>query len=535
MKYIVGAKKAVLGGILLMILCFGTSAYAHTLDVPKFNPETFMLTVSGSVVIDPLKDMNDVTLQVLKRGEDFKSITDGDFSNYYQNIAQISISEDGRYSYSYRVESTPGNHNLRIVFADGTVLKSNFIYGSADENEKFVEAINAADSVEKMKAVISSYSYFFEDFALDDEISKKFPNVDVAGETLKPLLGKKYAKMEDFISEYKAETATLYINLSNTSLEIKEIIDKNSAIMGLDDNVVYKNIYSKLKDVQKQSVCGTIVGKSFARFQETEKTFSEQIILWSVNNSENWMDMNNIIINSGEYLNPANSKYLNLISEERIYVDKNIAKIKHNSFLELKKCFEKLVANPSDGGSGGGSGGSGGSGGGSGNTGGGSDDAITIKPEINRFNDLGDVAWAITAINSLAEKNIINGNGSGLFMPNDSVKREEFVKMIVIAFNLSDKNGSCDFLDVDESDWCYTYIAAAVNSGIINGIEENKFGIGDTITREDMATILYRTAKKIGNERLDSEIKTKFSDHEEISDYAIDGIYAMKNLNIING
>ncbi|MEG2584473.1 MAG: S-layer homology domain-containing protein, partial [Oscillospiraceae bacterium] len=84
-------------------------------------------------------------------------------------------------------------------------------------------------------------------------------------------------------------------------------------------------------------------------------------------------------------------------------------------------------------------------------------------------------------------------------------------------------------------DWCYTYIAAAVNSGIINGIEENKFGIGDTITREDMATILYRTAKKIGNERLDSEIKTKFSDHEEISDYAIDGIYAMKNLNIING
>ncbi|MDY4212287.1 MAG: S-layer homology domain-containing protein, partial [Eubacteriales bacterium] len=61
------------------------------------------------------------------------------------------------------------------------------------------------------------------------------------------------------------------------------------------------------------------------------------------------------------------------------------------------------------------------------------------------------------------------------------------------------------------------------------------FGIGMNITREDMAVMIYRAyrlnVKKIG----EYEKEFAFADDENISDYAKEAVYVLKNMSVING
>ena len=149
------------------------------------------------------------------------------------------------------------------------------------------------------------------------------------------------------------------------------------------------------------------------------------------------------------------------------------------------------------------------------------------------FNDLQSVDWAKNAILSLAEKGIINGKGSGSFAPNDSILREEFTKIIVGAF-VDEEEADISFADVDNAAWYAPYIKRAYASGIINGVSEDSFGTGISISREDMAVIIYRAAKLVGVDLSDAETSA-FGDDGEISDYAKEAVYALKASGLVNG
>ena len=149
------------------------------------------------------------------------------------------------------------------------------------------------------------------------------------------------------------------------------------------------------------------------------------------------------------------------------------------------------------------------------------------------FTDISEYPWAVSAIEALFDKKVINGIGDNKFGPEGNVKREEFVKMCALAFELPLEEQECDFADVNEADWFYNYITACKNSGIISGISENQFGVGSYITRQDIAVILYRCASYAGIE-FNME-KTDFSDFDIISDYAAEAVSYLSGAGIING
>lgn len=129
---------------------------------------------------------------------------------------------------------------------------------------------------------------------------------------------------------------------------------------------------------------------------------------------------------------------------------------------------------------------------------------------------------------------MINGFGDGTFKPGNKVTREEFVKMLVTAFDLE---GDTDlkFKDVDSTHWAYEYIKKAVSAGVVNGISDTEFGINTAISRQDMAVMAYRAAKKVGKLNNIEPDKNNFSDESDIADYAKDAIAYMKSAGIING
>lgn len=146
------------------------------------------------------------------------------------------------------------------------------------------------------------------------------------------------------------------------------------------------------------------------------------------------------------------------------------------------------------------------------------------------YSDLSGCSWAKEAIIYLTKKGVVNGMGGSRFNPGGMLTREQLVKMAVTAFNIEAGAFEVSFKDVDTSAWYAPYIAAAYKSGIVTGISENEFGVGDTVTREQIAAIIYRSAA-MGT---DGEAGEVFFG-EDISPYAKEAVLQMQKRGIITG
>ncbi len=152
---------------------------------------------------------------------------------------------------------------------------------------------------------------------------------------------------------------------------------------------------------------------------------------------------------------------------------------------------------------------------------------LETKPvqEIPEFKDLASVAWAEKSIRALQINKIISGDGDGNFYPDRPVSREEFLKMAMQAAGISNVgNAELSFADVDSNEWYYGYVAAAYQNGIVKGMDNTRFGIGETIVRADMAVMLRRILEHCGISVQPIKPAFIFDDYASIPDYAADSI-----------
>lgn len=149
------------------------------------------------------------------------------------------------------------------------------------------------------------------------------------------------------------------------------------------------------------------------------------------------------------------------------------------------------------------------------------------------YTDIDDVIWARNAIVTLTDMGIVKGREPLKFYPNENVKREEFVKMIVMALADDAKTIPLSFTDTDKNAWYYTFIAKAVNEGIVKGYSDTVFGIGNNITREDLCVMAYNAIKDENAEPI--EISLPFNDADEISDYAKEAVSYLSEKGVVNG
>ncbi|GAB1476107.1 hypothetical protein MASR2M70_09390 [Bacillota bacterium] len=117
------------------------------------------------------------------------------------------------------------------------------------------------------------------------------------------------------------------------------------------------------------------------------------------------------------------------------------------------------------------------------------------------FSDISDYPWAKLAIESLAEKKIINGMGNGKFAPEQSLTRAQFATIMVLAMGETHYEpgtgasaGKQAFSDVKPSDWHYGYVKKAAEKGWIKGYTDGSFRPNSPLSREEMITIAVQAA-----------------------------------------
>lgn len=129
-----------------------------------------------------------------------------------------------------------------------------------------------------------------------------------------------------------------------------------------------------------------------------------------------------------------------------------------------------------------------------------------------------DKHWATEYVNKLVELNIVSGNEDGTYRPEDTVTREQFIKLLVSAraehmSNFSVAKPKQTFEDVAESRWSNSYIDTAIRAGIIKqgDYKDNLFMPEKPLSRLEMAVMLGRML----DSTKDGPLIKNFADNEE--------------------
>ncbi len=148
------------------------------------------------------------------------------------------------------------------------------------------------------------------------------------------------------------------------------------------------------------------------------------------------------------------------------------------------------------------------------------------------FDDVSD-HWAKVYIETMAARDIINGIGNNLFAPNQNIKKGDFIKILVEMLELKASSNS-SYSDVSSSDYYSAQIAAAKEYGILAAFNGDALGAKDNATREEVMVMIAATMKLMNKSGQKADL-SKFSDSDQISDYAKDSVAELVGMGIIEG
>lgn len=154
-----------------------------------------------------------------------------------------------------------------------------------------------------------------------------------------------------------------------------------------------------------------------------------------------------------------------------------------------------------------------------------------VKPAII----LGDIDnnWAVDYISSLYREGIVTAKADNLFKPNDRITRAEFAAFIVNALDLQKIKEPSIFSDISSQTPYAEHINAAARAGLIEGFS-GYYNPDNNITRQDITVIMKRAIDYLSIKE-DAKSMPYYKDSKDISDYAVDSIVLMYNLNIMKG
>lgn len=150
--------------------------------------------------------------------------------------------------------------------------------------------------------------------------------------------------------------------------------------------------------------------------------------------------------------------------------------------------------------------------------------AVPEQPEVSLpFTDVSAGDWFHDAVRYVYGEGMMNGTSATLFSPNQTTTRG---MIVTILYRLEGEPaaGAAAFADVPAGQWYSGAVAWAAANGIAGGYGDGRFGPGDTVTREQIAAILYRyTAFKGGDTSARADMGA-YRDAGEISPYALDAL-----------
>ena len=135
------------------------------------------------------------------------------------------------------------------------------------------------------------------------------------------------------------------------------------------------------------------------------------------------------------------------------------------------------------------------------------------------FTDVHEGDWFYEEVLYAYENGLMNGVGDNRFAPNSATTRGMLVTILYRLEGEPVVTGEAGFDDVGDTWYTDAVIWAAAND-IVNGIGDNQFGPENTLTREQLVTMLYRYAQNKGYDVTASADLSGYPDAGQIQSWA---------------
>ncbi len=356
-----------------------------------------------------------------------------------------------------------------------------------------------------------------------------------------------------FEQEIIREIAVGDVCNKTTANDVETAIESNNSLFKLPTDKNYFTDY-------KQTILNSLVNVSFLNYDDLYNKFAEAVLMTNVRESLN-----------GEYILTVCEEYKDIIGYNQTLFNSVSDKVTFGNYIKNNKAAITSVAllktyldnfttaplvtpapapapAPSYDGGGGGGGG-----------------VLKPKPVVTAppvkeepepfvekrviFEDVPVDTWEYEAVRFLVARDAISGYDDGTFKSKNEITRAEFIKILISSFNIpvdelvkkEAEEGEepaeeivLPFNDITLGDWFTKYIVKVHELGLING-SDGAVRPNDRITKQEMASIIFRALNNQGR-KIDSSVPIMvFHDSEEISDWALESVNKLQAYGIING
>ena len=162
---------------------------------------------------------------------------------------------------------------------------------------------------------------------------------------------------------------------------------------------------------------------------------------------------------------------------------------------------------------------------------------LNASAAAEKFTDVKFGAWYYTAVDYAVSEGLFSGTSSSTFSPSSPMTRGMFVRVLGNKARVDpDKYQSGSFSDVQAGIWYAPFVEWAAHNGIVNGTGNGRFSPNQSVTREQMAVILYNYAKYAGCDLTTrAGLLDQFPDGSRVSGYAKYAVEWAVTHNILSG
>ncbi len=497
-------------------------------------------TIMNAVVQNPISEDTDVAGKIVHIG----AVRADNYNKIYYACRLDEGIPSGDYYVFLLYYGSAGGENSWELLGNFEHLGKDLIQPLLDKmngdvsgyQAAITEDITGAKVLEKSHADVSYYS------TLGENAAAAFHNV------LYSLRGEKFEDISALIDKFDETQA--WVKLMNASDTLGAIKAYNATYWNLP--VGNTDDFAQISNEEKAIILSSVKGADYSNPENRASIaadFELNLVFSLFRALETREDLEGFI--------KASSKYGKYFSEARKIISNASLEsydlsLAYNKVLDgnsdikdmtdINTLFALSVANP--GGEEGGSidentagkplGGGGGGGGGGGLVAAPSaNDTPSVSVGATPFKDVSEENWAYTFIKRLYDEKVINGVSADSFAPNASVKRCDFVKIMVGALKMEISKAETAFSDLGKGSLYETYIMTAYEKGLINGIGDGSFGMDNQISRQDAAVMLSRMLDSYNLNNSGSNVS--FSDIEDASDYAKEAIAKAAAMGIFTG
>ena len=136
------------------------------------------------------------------------------------------------------------------------------------------------------------------------------------------------------------------------------------------------------------------------------------------------------------------------------------------------------------------------------------------------FPDVDENDWFYDEVVYVYENGLMNGVENNQFAPNTATNRAMLATILYRLAGEPAVSGDLPFTDVESGTWYTDAVLWAAQNGIVNGLGENTFAPMNTLTREQLVTMLYRYAEAAGYDVSAAADLSGYPDAGKVQPYA---------------